>query len=60
MANDEDIQIVSEFEEEQLRRGNFDLIFPLPQNVNYYSQFFENNRYANEILWRYLRAPGTT
>jgi len=32
-VNEEDIQIVIDFEEEQMRRGNFDLIFPLPQNI---------------------------
>lgn len=40
-VNEEDIQIVIDFEEEQLRKGNFDLIFPLASNINYYTQFFE-------------------
>ena len=54
------MQIVLDFEQEQLRRGNFDLIFPLASNVSYYSQFFELIRFGNEILWRYLVGSGST
>jgi len=32
-VNEEDLQIIIDFEEEQLRRGNFDLIFPIPQTI---------------------------
>lgn len=52
--SEEDVQIIIDFEEEQTRRGNFDLIFPMAQNVQYYSQFFEQQRSGNELLWRYL------
>ena len=53
-VNEDDIQIIVDFEEEQLRRGNFDLIYPLAANVNYYMQFFEQQRWGNELLWRFL------
>jgi len=32
-VNEDDLQIIIDFEEEQLRRGNFDLIFPIPQTI---------------------------
>jgi len=34
--------------------GNFEKIFPCINNVQYYSQFFECQRNANNILVRYL------
>ena len=32
-VNEDDLQIIIDFEEEQLRRGNFDLMFPIPQTI---------------------------
>ncbi|CDW86808.1 tubulin-tyrosine ligase family protein [Stylonychia lemnae] len=52
---EDELQIIVDYEEEQLRKGNFDLIFPLPLNVPYYSQFFEFPRTGNETLWKYIR-----
>jgi len=37
------------------RTGAFDLLFPLPRNVDYYSQFFHRRRYSNCLLWRWLK-----
>lgn len=48
-------EILLQFEEEQTRLGNFERIFPTEQNVGYYSQFFEQRRTGNEMLWKHLR-----
>lgn len=52
---EEEVNIVIEFEEEQFRLSNFEKIFPCINNWQYYGQFFEYSRPANELLWRYLR-----
>ena len=52
--SDDDLNILIDFEEEQFRLGNFEKIFPCINNVQYYSQFFEQNRGANNLLQRYL------
>jgi hypothetical protein len=41
MISEEDAKVVIEFDEEQNRKGNFDLIFPLPSNTKYYGELFE-------------------
>lgn len=35
-TSEDDLQIVIDYEEEQTRKGNFDLIFPLSSNASYY------------------------
>ena len=35
-------------------RGNYELIFPLKNNVNYYRQFYTDYRKADELLWKKL------
>lgn len=35
--NEDDANVIIDFEEEQIRTGNFDLIFPLANNIRYYS-----------------------
>ena len=51
---DDDLQVVLDFEEEQHRLGNFEKIFPCINNAKFYGQFFENPRFANNLLQRYL------
>lgn len=34
--SEDELQLIVDYEEEQLRKGNFDLIFPLPSNIAYY------------------------
>ena len=36
-ANEDDLNIILDFEEEQFRLGNFEKIFPCINNVSYYS-----------------------
>lgn len=54
MCTEDDLQIILDFEEEQFRLGNFEKIFPCINNVQYYGQFFECQRNANNLLMRYL------
>ena len=44
------------FEEEFARQGNFKRIYPLVTNVKHLSAFFDEKRYENEFLSRYLTA----
>ena len=38
------------------RKGNFERIFPLRHNIEFYRPFFEFNRYNNHVLWKYLKS----
>jgi hypothetical protein len=49
------VSILVDFEEELYRRGNFELIFPLKSNVDYFEKFFESSRYNNHLIWAWLR-----
>lgn len=52
---EDELSIIIDYEEENLRLGNFERIFPLQSNSQHYSQFFEYERPSNELLSRYLR-----
>jgi len=54
--SEDDLSVIIEYEEEQQRLGNFERIFPLYSNANYYRQFFEHLRPSNELLVKYLKA----
>eukprot|EP00742_Colponemidia_sp_Colp-10_P003406 GILJ01003627.1.p1 GENE.GILJ01003627.1~~GILJ01003627.1.p1 ORF type:complete len:790 (+),score=95.75 GILJ01003627.1:266-2371(+) len=56
---DEDWDILLEMEEESYRRGNFQRIFPLAHNVDYYAQFFETPRYCNTLAAKWLKQGAT-
>lgn len=49
-----DPEVLDEFIEQETRMGNFERIFPLDYNVNYYSQFLERERPNNELLRRHV------
>mmetsp|Transcript_26311 Transcript_26311/g.40153 ORF Transcript_26311/g.40153 Transcript_26311/m.40153 type:complete len:124 (+) Transcript_26311:3610-3981(+) len=55
LLTDDDLNIITNFEEEQHRLGNFERIFPLQHNVTHYAKFFEYTRPSNELLGRYLK-----
>lgn len=55
LATEDDLALILDFEEEQFRLGNFEKIFPCINNVQYYSQFLECQRNANNLLQRYLQ-----
>lgn len=56
ILGEEDIEQICEYEEESNRKGNFKRIFPLKDNVDTYSKFFEAPRRANVLLWAYIRS----
>lgn len=49
-----DPEVLNEFIEQGTRTGDFERIFPLDLNVEYYSQFFERERANNEMIRKYL------
>jgi hypothetical protein len=53
--SDDDLNIIIDYEEENLRLGNFERIFPLQSNAQHYAKFFEYERPSNELLCRYLK-----
>ncbi len=54
--SEDDLELLLYSEEENYRRGNFERIFPLAENVDKYSPFFEAMRYSNLLLWRWLKS----
>jgi len=50
-----DYEILIEFEEELGRVGDFERLFPLSENTDYYEQFFFRKNYNNMLLWLYLK-----
>lgn len=44
--------------EEFMRRGNLDVLFPRPDNVDYYQKFFPTARYRNVVLNKWLARDG--
>ena len=54
--SEEELSIIVEFEEEYMRLGNFERIFPLNSNVVHYSKFFEYKRPSNLLLTKYLKS----
>ena len=53
--NEDELSIIMDFEEESLRLGNFERIFPLQSNSFHYSKFFEFKRPSNILLMKYLK-----
>jgi hypothetical protein len=49
------MEILADFEEEQTRRGHFELIFPTRDTIDTLGPFFETARHANQVLWQYIR-----
>ena len=48
--------MLMDLDEEFLRKGNFDRVYPLNQNTNYYEQYFENKRYQNALVSAYMQS----
>jgi len=53
ILNTEDWEMLFDSEEELYRRGGFELLFPLTENIANYKKFFEIERYNNVLLWKY-------
>lgn len=50
----EELDIILEYEEQGFRLGKYERIFPLSENIEYYEEFFPEDRLTHKILWRYL------
>ena len=50
-----DLEMLADYEEEQQRKGNFEVLFPTPKNIDTYRGYLSSNRRANLVLWAYLR-----
>jgi len=50
-----DLEMLADFEEEQQRRGHFEVLFPTPKNIDNYRSFLSSNRRSNLLLWAYLK-----
>lgn len=48
----EDWEMLFESDEEYFRRGNYELLFPLKENINKYKKYFEADRFNNSLLWK--------
>ena len=55
--DDDDIALLLDFEEEQRRWQNFELIFPLSKTYKKYAKFFPEKRYNNHLLWSHVKEP---
>ena len=56
----DELEMIMDLDEEYLRRGQFERIYPLAPNVNHYEQFFESKRYQNQLLQAYLACDNKT
>ena len=52
---DEDMEMLADFEEEQYRKGHFELLFPLARTLDNYRGFVGHQRRANQVLWAYVK-----
>ena len=50
-----DLDVLADYEEEQQRKGNFEVLFPTAQNIDTFRGFLSSNRRANLLLWSYLK-----
>jgi hypothetical protein len=55
----EDYDMLAEYEEEQGRKGHFELIFPTRETIETLGNCFQYQRQANTILWQYIRQHRT-
>ena len=55
LLSSDDWNVLFETDEEYYRRGLYERIFPLKENVDIYAKFFESQRYNNAIVWRWLK-----
>ena len=51
----DDWEVLFESDEELFRKGDYELIFPLKENIEQYKKFFEVERYNNLLLWGFKK-----
>ena len=55
----DELELLMDLDDEFMRRGNFQRIFPLSSNAQYYEPFFEFKRYQNCLAQTYLKSSGS-
>lgn len=53
--SDEELEIVKQMQEEELRRGHFKRIFPTPHSFDKYHELFETPRFRNVLCMLWLQ-----
>lgn len=53
--NENDLEMLADYEEELMRKGNFEVLFPTPKNIDSHRGFLSSNRRANLVLWAYIK-----
>ena len=51
----DEMEMLMDLDEEFLRKGNFERVFPLTSNSMHYEHFFEYKRYQNVLVAAYLQ-----
>ena len=51
----DEMEMLMDLDEEFLRKGNFERVFPLTSNSMHYEPFFEYKRYQNVLVAAYLQ-----
>ena len=41
--------------QEQQRKGNFELLYPLTKNIDNYRGYLSSNKRSNILLWAYIK-----
>ena len=52
----DDFDLLAECDEDSEKCGNFKRIFPLRENIDVYSEYFDVVRYNNTLLWKHLKS----
>ena len=50
-----DLEMLADYEEEQQRRGHFEMLFPTAKNIDNFRGYLSSNRRANLLLWAYIK-----
>ena len=50
--SEDDMNVLTSFQEEYSRKANYKLIFPRENNISTYAKYFESLRYNNVLLWK--------
>lgn len=53
----DDVKLILDFEDQQSRNQNFELIFPVKNTFSAYTKFFAEKRYNNYLLWNHITDP---
>ncbi len=57
--SEDDVETLIQSEEEYYRRGHFEKIYPLANNIDKYAKYYEALRYNNLLLWRWLKSKSS-